>query len=379
MRTTFSIQYYCRKSKINKSGEAPIECSITINGDRVMLNLPMRANPADFAKKHQPKEIVEFISIQRVKMKEVVNQLMDYNIPVTAENLRKYLRTGGVQAYRLKDLFRDYLAILSKRVDVDMTLAVYNKYVLAKKRFFSVIDQELECGCLTNAMLKNVVTELYRMYDSSTAAGYCTRIKTFIKFGMDNGHIKNNPWSGIKITKGWKPIEMLSDDDFERIRQKSFDIERIDKVRDMFVFACGSGLAYIDLRELTPEDFQEVNGHMCVIKERHKTANTFVSVLLPWAVEVAKKYNYNFKGVVISNQRFNAYLKEIQDICNVTSVRSLHTHLGRHYYLNHLLNQGVRPETVAKAAGHSNYKTLLKHYARIEETTTVNEIATKIM
>ena len=71
----------------------------------------------------------------------------------------------------------------------------------------------------------------------------------------------------------------------------------------------------------------------------------------------------------------NAYLTEIRDICKVKSVKSLHTHLGRHWYCNHLLNLGIRPETVAKAAGHSNYKTLMKHYARIEEVTTVKEIS----
>ena len=86
----------------------------------------------------------------------------------------------------------------------------------------------------------------------------------------------------------------------------------------------------------------------------------------------------DFSKVVISNQKMNAYLTEIKDVCGVTSVNSLHTHLGRHYYCNHLLNIGVRPETVAKAAGHSNFKTLLKHYARIEEVTTVKEIYSKL-
>jgi integrase len=375
MRTTFSIQYYCRPSKANRNGEAPIECSIIINGERVMLNLPMRADPKEFAKKRQPKEIADYVSIQRVRMKEIVNQLMDHGIPVTAENLRKYLRTGGVQAYKVKDLFKDFLAIQSKRVDVDITLAVYWKYDLAKRRFFEVVDPETECGHINNNMIKEVVTYIYKKYDASTAAGYCTRIKAVIKHGMDNGHIKNNPWAGIKLSKGFKPIEMLSDDDFEQIRQKTFGIDRIDKVKDMFVFCCGSGLAYIDLKELTPEDFQTINGHLCIVKNRHKTNNTYVSVLMPWAVEIADKYQRDFRGVVLSNQRSNAYLKEIADICKVKSVKSLHTHLGRHFYLNKLLNSGVRPETVAKAAGHSNYKVLMKHYARVEEQTTVNEIA----
>lgn len=374
-RTTFSVNFYARKSKTNKKGEAPLECSIVINGERVMFNLAMKCRPEDFNRKRKPKELEDYLSIIRNKLYDVINQMLEASIPVTAENVRKYMRNGGVQSYTIRNLFTDYLKILAKRVDVDMSMAVYRKYELVKNRFFSKMDPDLECNAITNAVIKAFVTELYVDYDDSTAAGYATRLKTFIKFGIDNGKLKTNPFGGIKISKGWKPIEMLSDEELERIKAKDFGVERINRVRDIFLFACGSGMAYIDIKELKPEDFQEVDGKLCVIKNRHKTNNTFVAVLLPCAVEVARRYNFDLGSVVISNQKMNAYLTEIRDICKVKSVKSLHTHLGRHWYCNHLLNLGIRPETVAKAAGHSNYKTLMKHYARIEEVTTVKEIS----
>ncbi len=376
MRTTFCISFFCRPSKVNKSGEAPIECSIVINGERAFINLPMRAKPLEFHKKKKPQEISDYLDIERVKIKQLVNEMLEANIPINAGNLRDCLRNGCVKSYTVKNLFDDYMHILSKRVDADdLTMASYIKYDRIRKRFLSRVNPDAECTSITNAMIKSFVTELYIDYDDATAAGYGAKLKTIIKFGIDNGRITVNPFAGIKLTKGWKPIEMLSDTDFESIRTKELTIPRIEKVRDMFIFCCGSGLAYIDLKGLKKDDFQEINGHLCVVKNRHKTNNTFIAVLLPCALEIAKKYNYDFDGIVISNQRMNAYLTEIKDICNVTSVKSLHTHLGRHYYCNHLLNAGVRPETVAKAAGHSNYKTLLKHYASIEEATTVNEIA----
>lgn len=375
MRTTFNVCFYARKSKVNRQGLAPIECSIIMNGERVLFNLPMKCSPVDFAKKRKPKELEEFISITRTKVYEVVNQMMLAGIPVTAENIRRYMKTGGVQSYTIRNLFKDYMSILSKRVDVDMTLPVYKRYENIKDKFLAFVNPDDEVAALTHDVIKTFVTELYRNYDDSTAAGMATRLKTFIKYGMSTGKIKNDPWYGIKLTKGWKPIEMISDDELQRIINKDFGIERLNKVRDIFTFACGSGMAYIDVKELKPEDFQEIDGKLCVIKPRHKTHNTFVSVLLPCAIDVARRYNYNVGEMVITNQRLNSYLKEIQDLCNVKSVKSLHMHLARHWYCNHLLNQGVRPETVAKAAGHSNYKVLMKHYAEMQEKTTVNEIA----
>lgn len=375
MRTTFNVCFYARKSKANRQGLAPIECSVIMNGERALFNLPMKCSPVDFAKKRKPKELEEFLSITRTKVYEVVNQMMLAGIPVTAENIRRYMKTGGVQSYTIRNLFNDYMSILSKRVDVDMTLPVYKRYENIKDKFLAFVNPDDEVAALTHDVIKTFVTELYRNYDDSTAAGMATRLKTFIKYGMSTGKIKNDPWYGIKLTKGWKPIEMLSDKDFESICNKPIEIERLRRVRDMFVFACGSGLAWIDMKELKPEDFQTIDGKLCIVKPRHKTNNTFVSVLLPWAVEVAQKYNYNIGINVISNQKMNSYCTELKDICGVTSVRSLHTHLGRHFYANKLLNLGVRPETVAKACGHSNYKVLMKHYAQIQETTTVKEIS----
>lgn len=375
MRTTFSISFFCRPSKANRHGEAPIECSIIICGERTMFNLPMKANPNEFNKRKQPQEIVDYLDLEKVKIKKVVNEMLESDIPVNPTNLREYIRNGGVKTYTVRQLFSDYLHILSKRVDADnLSMACYKKYDAISKRFLARVNPEAECTVITNALVKSFVTELYVEYDDSTAAGMATKLKTFIKFGIDNGRLQVNPFAGIKITKGWKPIEMLSDEDFDKVRTKAITIPRIEKVRDMFIFACGSGMAYCDLKELKPDDFQEVDGNLCVIKQRHKTRNTFVAVLLPWAVEVARKYEFDLSRIVISNQKANSYLGEIKDICGVTSVASLHTHLGRHYYCNHLLNKGIRPEVVAKAAGHSNYKTLLKHYARIEEVTTVKEI-----
>lgn len=378
MRTTFSVCFYARNSKRNKKGECPIECSVIMNGERVLFNLPMKTTPEDFNRKRRPKELEDYLSITRTKVYEVVNQMMLASIPVTAENIRIYMKTGGVKSYTIRNLFDDYMKIMSKKVENGLTMPVYKKYELVKKRFLAVVNPDDECTAITNAVVKEFVTGLYIQYDDATAAGYATRLKSFIRYGIDNGHIKINPFSGIKITKGWKPIEMLDDDELQRIINKDFGVERLNKVRDIFVFACGSGLAYIDVKELQPTDFQEIDGKLCVIKPRHKTHNTFVSVLLPCAQNVASKYDYNVGKMVITNQRLNSYLKEIQDICKVTSVKSLHMHLARHWYCNHLLNSGVRPETVAKAAGHSNYRTLMKHYAQIQEQTTVKEIYEKV-
>lgn len=375
MRTTTSYSFYCRKSKMDKNGQAPVELGITINGSRKFLNLAFKCSPSEFNQKRRPKYIQDYIDTQRVRTATIVTEMSEQGIPLTAASLREYFRSGGVKSYTIKNLFDDYFRLLSKRVDVSITMKVYEKYKLVRRIFSEFIDFEKECTAITPAVIQEFYIHLKSKYQDSTSCGMMTKLKTVIKYGMDNNKIKINPFQSIKITRGEKPIEMLSDADFNAIRSKTITIPRLERIRDMFIFACGSGLAYIDMKNIRPEDFQTIEGHLCIVKERYKTHNTFVSVLLPFAVEIAEKYNFNIGEIVPSNQKANSYSKELQDICGVKSVKSLHTHLGRHYYCNHLLNAGIRPEVVAKAAGHKNYKTLMKFYARVEDKTTVNEIA----
>ena len=91
LRTTFSIRYYCRKSNCNKHGEAPLEMSITINGERLFLNLPVKFNPNEFAKKRKPRHIQQVIDQYRIKTNDVITELLSEHIPITANTLREYL------------------------------------------------------------------------------------------------------------------------------------------------------------------------------------------------------------------------------------------------------------------------------------------------
>lgn len=379
MRNTFSVSFYCRTSKVGKKGVAPIEMGISCNGTRLFINLPMKVDPEEFNRKRKPQYIVTFCDNIKAKVNSYISDMILNDIPITSATLRECVRNGGVKSFTVGDMIDGFLSIKRKEMyGGRITIEHFKKLEYARDFLLQYVKREQEVTVITPALVQNIYADLRAKYKDQTSAGYMTKVKAIIKFAIDNGKLAINPLSAVKIEKGKNEIEMLSDGDFNRIVQKEIKCDRIAKVRDLFVFACGSGLAYADLKDVEPKDFREMNGRLCIIKPRNKTGNTFVSVLLPFAVDIAKKYDYNLKDIILSNQKMNSYLTEIQDICGVTSVKSLHSHLGRHYYCNKLLNLGIRPEVVARAAGHSNYKTLMKYYARVEDKTTVDEIAGKI-
>lgn len=371
MRTTNSIQFYCRKSKENKNGESPLEMSICLNGERKFINLPIKFKPEEFNRKRQPQTIQESLAIWRNKINSIINELMLNNIPLTATNIRTTIQTGGVKSYTVQNLFDDYLNILRKRIDKDLSSGVYRKYELVKEQFLNYVNPNAEVTTITNNIIQNYYADLKQKYDDSTTAGYMRKLKTFIKFGMDNDKIKINPFQNIKITRPQKDIDFLTENEINKLASTSTGNTSLDKVKDCFIVMCGTGMAYSDIKQFHKDDLQSDHGTYYINKKREKTGVEYTSVVLPFAASVINKYDGRLP--VISNQKFNAYLHTIEVILNIK--KKLHTHLARHSYATLLLNKGVKLETVSKTLCHSSTKMTTTYYAKYLPQTIVAEVA----
>ena len=374
MRTTTSYSFYCRASKTDRKGLAPIELGITINGSRKFINLPFKCSPSEFncvGHKRRPKHIQDYVDTQRIRIATIVTEMATQGIPLTAEALRGYLRTGGVVSYTVGQLFDDYFKILRKRIGSDLSDKVYDKYLRTRDQFYGLVSPSSEVSAITPAVVQDFYATLKSKYQDSTSCGYMTRLKTVVKFAIDNGKLKVNPFQGVKISKGVKDIVTITSSQLQAIISHQF-VPRVQKVADMFIFACGSGMAFADCMALEPKDFTVKEGRLCVFKNRAKTGVKFYSVLLPWAVDIYAKYGGDFSGLRMSNQKFNQYLKEIKDVCGIDI--SLHSHLARHYYAMYLLNKSVPITTVQKAVGHSALSTTT-HYAKALESTVIEDIS----
>ena len=366
MRTTFNIGFVCRQSKVTKAGKAPVEMSIIINGKRTYLTLPMKEDPKSFQKLVASKKMNPMKEyLEQIYQKVVVAQteLVKNDIPVTAISLKDYIQNGCTNSYTIEDLFNEYLKILKKRVGVNLTAAVYRKYEIVRDLFYASISNTKQVNEITNGVIANFYAELNRKYESTTSAAMMVKLKTIITYALDNGKLKINPFNSIKISKRTKEVEYLTLDEIQAIKSKSFN-GRLEKVRDLFLFQCFTGLAYADMAQLTKEDFQ-FNGDQIFIKKcRVKTGISYLTVLIDEAVEIIRRYNFELP--VLSNQKYNSYLKEIADLCGIT--KPMHTHIGRHTFATHMLNKGVSIEVVAKMLGHSNIKQT-QHYSKLVDKT----------
>lgn len=372
--TTFNVSFYCRNSKANTKGLSPIEITIIINGERTIITLPRKENPKEFkaavaSKRNNP--IKDYLEATRKRLNEITTELMERGEALTAATLKEYYMYGGARYYSIETLFNEYIAILKNRVDVDLTPRSYRKYLHARDRFFEIIDKDKSVSAITSAVITEYIASLRKDFNSTTTNGYAQRVKTIVKYGQSKGYIKTNPFVGIHIRKDKTPnILYLTVEELNMIRDTDFKNASINRVRDLFVFQAASGMSYCDMAAITKEDIQfNESGQPYIHKRRAKTNIYFTSVILKDGFDVLKKYDYNLP--IISNNKYNAYLKFIRDICGIE--KPLHTHIARHSYATRCINEGIRIEVVAKLLGHSTTRQT-SHYARLLQISIVGEV-----
>ena len=368
----YSVNFTCNKANANRAGTNRIQLWVNVDGERSALYLDLRADPDEFKKaifSRKSNHINRYCSEIRRKIDEYYTDCTIRGLQIRASMLTDYVRNGYEERqYTVYGLFEDFSKLIKKRVGAEIGNSTYRKYLLAIEQFKYIIpDKPLRA--VDNADILNYKYHLkndVRLKDS-TLASYLTKMKSIFVHALRNHKIERNPFEGIKFRKGEVNIVPLTKEELMRIANKDFGIDRLNQVRDLFVFAANTALSYCDLTSIRREDIQYEGEVMYLKKKRGKTGVTYILPLNDTAMELLKKYDYELP--VISNQRYNSYLKEIADICGIK--KTLTTHLARHTAATLMLNAGLSIEVVSKILGHSNTK-MTQHYAKMLDKTVIN-------
>ena len=218
-----------------------------------------------------------------------------------------------------------------------------------------------------------------KMKAKSRWNNYHRFLNSFILDAQKEGLIQKNPYDSVKIDHGDDSDgidKFLFPEEFSQLRAAKMSCERLEKVRDLFVFQTLTCLSYVDLAAFTMEKIREVDLAQVLAGRRGKTNVEYMVPLLPGAVEILKKYNglpywRNGKSL-LTNQKYNKYLKEV--VKEVGIDRPVTTHWARHTGATLLLNLKVPLQIVSKVCGHSSTKMTERIYAKLLDRTVVQEV-----
>jgi site-specific recombinase XerD len=220
-----------------------------------------------------------------------------------------------------------------------------------------------------------------RKIGHNTTMKYLANFKKIVIICIKNGWLVRDPFIAYKMTIREVDRNALTSIEMQAISNKEFDNERLDQVRDIFLFCCYTGLAYADVFKLKRSEIIDgMDGEKWLSIKRQKTDTSSRIPILPMAMIVLNKYKEHPQCVakkkvlpVLSNQKMNSYLKEIGDVCGVH--KPITFHLARHTFATTVtLTNGVPLESVSKMLGHRNIKTT-QQYAKIVDKKISDDMA----
>ena len=274
----------------------------------------------------------------------------------------------------LMQLFEKHNGDVAKQVGVSVGKATLQKYNVCKRHFSEFLEKQYKRSNLKLTELTYVVIREFDLYlrtevgqNANTATKTMKTFKTITLLGQKMGVLLHDPFMNHRFHI--EPVNrgFLTDEEILLIANKDLGISRLELVRDIFIFSCFTGLAYIDVSNLTPDHIVTLGDKQWIMTQRQKTSvETNVLLLdIPKAIIAkygGKTYRNGKLFPMLTNQKTNSYLKEIADICGIK--KNLTFHLARHTFATMSLSKGVPMESVSKMLGHTNIRTT-QIYARI--------------
>jgi len=392
MRSTFSILFYIKKSALKSNGKAPIMARITLNGEIAQFSLKCEVNPDEWNPRTQRAvgktsnaiKINGLLDNSRAIIFKYYRDISEREVTVSAEKVKNAFLGLKTSQFSLLELFEKYIKDIETKIGKDITRVTYLRYVRVRNRIELFMQRKYNISDIDLREINYSFLCDFEMYLKSTynlgqnaAMKLISQLRTVILIAKNNGWIYSDPFANYKFHLEKTNRAFLSQQELESIMNKTFSCKRLDQVRDIFLFSCFTGLAYIDVFNLRETNIREsFDGNLWITGKRAKTNVSFNVPLL----EVPKMILDKYKGTlpngellpVISNQKINSYLKEIADFCLIDKTLTFHS--ARHTFATTVtLSKGVSIESVSKMLGHTNIKTT-QIYARITDNKISNEM-----
>lgn len=386
MKNTFNIIFYTKMTRPNKDGRFPIYSRVTINGSRVEF-ATNRTTANDRLELHNGKikgsseettSLNAHLQSFRHKIYEHYRELIDQQLPVNATSLKNLVAGIDEKRKTVLTLFQEHNEQVKERIGKEYALATYKRFETTQTHFRKFLlyrykQNDMHFKQLDMKLLNDFDTYLKNTKKCchNSALKYIKLFKKIVRLAIVTDLLEKDPFMNFRGKVQEVERDFLTWQELEVIEKKEFVIPRLDLVRDIFVFSCYTGLAYVDVASLTPADItKDRDGEFWLHILRTKTKGRTQVLLLPKAMEIIKKYkdypvNESESKLLpsFSNQKMKAYLKEIADLCKVN--KHLTFHSARHTFATTVtLSNGVPIETVSAMLGHKNIRTT-QIYARI--------------
>ena len=386
---------FTKWSKLLKNEEAPIYLRITIKGQstEIMVKRSVPLEHWNQQKEHSrsssatARELNHYLDTVKARIMQLHREMEIDDAVITAKSLKdRYCDKDKIHR-TIIEVYEEHNEKCKALIGIDFTKSTVEKFYTSLSHLKEFMNYKYGRNDLYLKEIDGAYVGDFEFYLKSvrscqhnSALKHLKSLKKVIRIALANDWMKRDPFLGIQFKHTQTHTEFLTSDELSILIKKEFSIERLSQVRDVFYFCTMTGLAFIDVQQLTSEHItKDNNGALWIRKPRQKTGTMCNIPLLSPAISLIEKYKDHpeciKKGTilpVISNQRTNSYLKEIADLCGIR--KRLSTHTARHTAATTtFLANGVSIENVAKILGHTNTK-MTHHYAKVLDSSIMQDM-----
>jgi site-specific recombinase XerD len=390
------------KTEKSSNGDSPIFIKISYNQKSITISTGKLISKERWLftnklrnplKVEKEKIIKQYLDSLLLKIEKKYLELSKLDLEISLNDLRAELKGKRLRpkakSIGILEAFEKHNTNFKRKVDSEeRTKASMQKYMRSKdllknyiQKYYNIIDYPVDE--INSSFIYNL--ESFLKYESiykgkvgiknNSMVKYMRNFKTICAHAIKMNLITKNPFGIYNGKINVKEAQFLTQQELNTIEQKLFSTQRLEKVKDIFLFSCYTGYAPVDASNLTSENlFEDNNGNLWLRTLRAKTAIKANVPVLPPTLRIINKYKNQQTGLLpkISNQKMNSYLKEIADVCNIQ--KNLTWYVSRHTFATTItLANGVKIENVSAMLGHTNIKQT-QHYAKVLDTSVMNDM-----
>lgn len=395
LENSFGLIFFLKAPRHNESNIRSVYFRITVDGIPKEASTRRQWDTERWNKKTEraigtkedAKSLNFFLDSLTAKIHEIKSEIMYTGKPITSQKIMDHVMGRITPRAKVLEEFQKHNDEMKALIGNGYTEATLERFNITKNHVTAFIKFKYNTGDFEFADLNFEFIKDFEFYlrtvrkcANNTTLKYISNFKKIVIRAIDKEIIIKDPFKNFKGKKTKIVKKPISAKELAELERREFSTDRLNTVRDIFVFQCYTGLAYIDAFQLRKADIKDgVDGNQWILSERQKTNSTARIPLLPKAIEILEKYKDHpvciKRGTVLpvsSNQKMNEYLKEIAALCGFPF--TLNTHMARRTFGSTVtLNNNVPINVVKEMLGHSSVKQT-ESYAITEQATIGREM-----
>jgi len=304
-KNTFRILFYIKRNALLRNGSAPIMGRITINGERAQFSTRLSVDPQVWdphsgrvlGRRAPAERINERLDRIRMRLEQCYESLLDHAQHLTPNAVKNLFFGREQHREQLLGFFRRHNEEFGRMVGINRSKATFYKYRCVCNHLESYIRtrygrDDLEFGELDREFLYGFHRHISGACGCSknTIWIYMIALKHILAQARSRGYLKADLFAGYKIRSERVSRGYLSIEEIRRLIRLDLPDRTQRLIRDAFLFGCFTGLSYVDIRQLTPQNIQYQDRQIWICTSRCKTASEVSVRLFPVAEAILSRH-----------------------------------------------------------------------------------------